>query len=437
MADPTVLEKIERDVAATQARILDYKMVTFTLAGKDYGIDIMSVKEIAKFANFTYVPNTAPFVRGVYNLRGDIISIIDLRLMFNLPVPQKTADTAENGLILRTESNVVGVIVDSIDKVVSISSEAIQPPHPIFGDINIKYISGVVEHDDRLYIILDADRVFVKGAEKADPSRVPAEIVDPRANDRVFQPEQVHESDRVGDFIEQELFTLKGFTVSPVNRLWFLNRLQEWKTKYEGAQITDAEAAQEFLTTFTSRNRERLWPAAYLDSIRSSMKEPDGTLINVWAPDCGAGYEAYSIACAMKRAFVHKQIKVWASDTDLMRISSAPNLVFTQSEIAEEYDEWIVQGKNGPTCSNDFKEMILFEYSDALHSTSLPKMHAVVMRDVLSFLDEQQQNRFFSLLEEMIRPEGILILGDNEQPVDSASWVEVDDTNLTIFRKRA
>ena len=49
MADPTVLEKIERDVAATQARILDYKMVTFTLAGKDYGIDIMSVKEIAKF----------------------------------------------------------------------------------------------------------------------------------------------------------------------------------------------------------------------------------------------------------------------------------------------------------------------------------------------------------------------------------------------------
>jgi len=225
MADPTVLEKIERDEAATQAKILDYKMVTFTLAGKDYGIDIMSVKEIAKFANFTYVPNTAPFVRGVYNLRGDIISIIDLRLMFNLPVPRKTVDTAENGLILRTESNVVGVIVDSIDKVVSISSEAIQPPHPIFGDINIKYINGVVEHDDRLYIILDANRVFIKGTEKVEPSRVPAETGDARANDRVLQPERVHESDRVGDFIEQELFTLKGFTVSPVNRVWFLNQL--------------------------------------------------------------------------------------------------------------------------------------------------------------------------------------------------------------------
>jgi len=60
----------------------DFKMVTFSLGGKDYGIDIMKVKEIAKFSQFTYVPNTPPFVRGVYNLRGEIISIIDLRLFF-------------------------------------------------------------------------------------------------------------------------------------------------------------------------------------------------------------------------------------------------------------------------------------------------------------------------------------------------------------------
>ena len=66
-----------------QQEIIDFKMVTFSLGGKDYGIDIMRVKEIAKFTQFTYVPNTAPFVRGVYNLRGDIISVIDLRLMFN------------------------------------------------------------------------------------------------------------------------------------------------------------------------------------------------------------------------------------------------------------------------------------------------------------------------------------------------------------------
>ena len=55
-------------------------MVTFSLGGKEYGIDIMNVKEIANASRFTYVPNAAPFVRGVYNLRGDIISVIDLRI---------------------------------------------------------------------------------------------------------------------------------------------------------------------------------------------------------------------------------------------------------------------------------------------------------------------------------------------------------------------
>jgi purine-binding chemotaxis protein CheW len=123
---------------------VDFKMVTFSLGGKDYGVDIMNVKEIAKADKFTFVPNAASFVRGVYNLRGDIIPIIDLRLFFHLPQDRK-ADGLENMLILRIEDRVYGTIVDKIDKVVGINTENIQPPHPIFGDINIKFISGVVE----------------------------------------------------------------------------------------------------------------------------------------------------------------------------------------------------------------------------------------------------------------------------------------------------
>ena len=70
---------------AIRADKVDFKMVTFSLAGKEYGVDIMSVKEIAKAARFTYVPNASTFVRGVYNLRGEIISVIDLRIFFHLP----------------------------------------------------------------------------------------------------------------------------------------------------------------------------------------------------------------------------------------------------------------------------------------------------------------------------------------------------------------
>ncbi len=77
----------ERNKAERNEKIdlIDFKMVTFSLGGKEYGIDIMKVKEISKAASFTYVPNSSPFVRGVYNLRGEIISIIDLRVMFNIP----------------------------------------------------------------------------------------------------------------------------------------------------------------------------------------------------------------------------------------------------------------------------------------------------------------------------------------------------------------
>ena len=69
--------------------VADYSMVAFSLAGKDYAIDIMKVKERAKAGNFTYVPNSLPFVLGVYNLRGDIIPVIDLRLFFNIDIPPR------------------------------------------------------------------------------------------------------------------------------------------------------------------------------------------------------------------------------------------------------------------------------------------------------------------------------------------------------------
>ena len=119
---------------------IDFKMVAFSLAGKDYAIDILKVKEIAKAGRFTYVPNTSPFVLGVYNLRGDIIPIIDLRLFFNIDVPERTENQIENMIIVTVEDQVFGVVVDAIDKVVGIQKSTIQPPHPLFGDISIKYI---------------------------------------------------------------------------------------------------------------------------------------------------------------------------------------------------------------------------------------------------------------------------------------------------------
>ena len=81
--------KAEASSAAGNPENSELKMITFTLADKDYGIDIMQVKEISRMMEFTYIPNAPFYVRGVYNLRGEIISVIDLRLLFHLPVPEK------------------------------------------------------------------------------------------------------------------------------------------------------------------------------------------------------------------------------------------------------------------------------------------------------------------------------------------------------------
>src|SRR5574344_2672994 len=164
-----------------KASVIDFKMVTFSLAGKDYAIDIMKVKEIVKAGRFTYVPNTMPFVLGVYNLRGEIIPIIDLRLFFNIEVPERQDNAIENMLIGTVGEQTLGVVVDAIDKVVGIQKSTIQPPHPLFGDINIKYIYGVVEANKRLYILLDIDRIF--GARNAEEEKEVVEQTESQIHD--------------------------------------------------------------------------------------------------------------------------------------------------------------------------------------------------------------------------------------------------------------
>lgn len=144
---------------------VDFKMVTFSISGKDYAIDIMYVKEIAKAGQFTYVPNTLPFVVGVYNLRGEIIPILDLRIFFNISDKKDEDSKLQNLLILNVNEQTFGVIVDNIDKVVGIQKSSIQPSHPLFADINIKYIAGVIENNKHLYILLDVERIFSKSKD--------------------------------------------------------------------------------------------------------------------------------------------------------------------------------------------------------------------------------------------------------------------------------
>ena len=437
-----------------QAEQVDFKMVTFSLGGKDYAVDIMTVKEIAKFGNFTYVPNTMHFVRGVYNLRGEIISVIDLRRMFGVPVEDEEKEL-ESGLIVRVDEHLIGVVVDSIDRVVGISSSQVQPPHPIFADINISYIRGVVEHEGRLYIILDVERIFAREEARGEkpafepaPPQGPAAGETPPVEAQRTAPTEEQEAppaqepaqgpteaatsgeSAVSDvgFIGEALAAFEVFYPSPINRDWLARRFEQWRAERSREereiQLRTAEDAQAFAAPFYSPYTEAFWGPEYVESVASILPADDETAgtVNVWNPGCGKGYETYSLAVLLRRTYPQKRIKIWAVDVDLLSISTAPNLVFPATSVPDYYKDYLVEGTNGFSFSEEIKEMILFEYHDVLHENQLPEMSIILSRDLLSVLPVEAQNRVVADFGEKLKPGGIVIPGAHERLDALSDW---------------
>jgi len=420
-----------------RAESVDFKIITFSLAGKDYGVDIMNVKEIAKADKFTFVPNAASFVRGVYNLRGDIIPIIDLRTFFHLPQDKKT-DGQENMLILRINDQVYGTIVDKIDKVVGINHESIQPPHPIFGDINIKYISGVVEKQGDLYIILDVVRIFAINKEENKGSGVAAADIfaSPGAKpaDAPAPVQQTAANDKTIDFIKESLSALKHFIVSPVNDIWLNRRFADWRTDRTDSdlQLRNAADAEEFLSTFASPCTNTFWDEDYASAVKSILPNVSSNAVQVWNFGCGKGYESYSFACILKSRYPDAHIKIWANDSDIMAISQAPNMVFDLQEVPEYCRPFMVQGKNGYSFNPEIKDAIVFEYHDVLNENPLPDLDIILARDILSYFPVADQNRLIDDFNEKVKDRGMVIVGKNEE-IFGTNWTAVSSDIISAF----
>ena len=444
--------------------LVDYKMVTFSLAGKDYAIDIMQVKEIAKTGRFTYVPNTLPFVLGVYNLRGEIIPIIDLRLFFNIDIPERKDNSVENMLIVSVGDQLFGVVVDVIDKVVGIQRSSIQPPHPLFGDINIKYIYGVVECHNRLYILLDIERIFgARGNEKDTTVSLESVYVNTSKNlvansapENASSQSQVKEdsvkkesskedsqdTNRIEQefkFIVEELQNLKKFFVSNINDEWVKARFDQWvKTKgIDNAQLQSESDAEEFLKPFWSSCNGTWWTKEYADEVYKLLPDNSAKQIVVWNPGCGKGYETYSLACILKKRYPDSRIRIYAQDVDLLNVSNAPLISVPASYASDWYEPYLTQKVNGEyTFTQEIKDIIMFEYHDCANSNSLPMVDIVFARDLLSLLPVESQTIVVSDFEEKLKGNGIIILGNNESLGKGSSWGEKTGGSLTSVNKQ-
>lgn len=135
------------------------QLVSFELDKEEYGVDVLSVREIIRLPAITKMPNTPNYVEGIINLRGTVVPIISLRRRFNLMDAE--LDRRSRILVMEAGGSLTGFIVDAVAEVIRISSSEIQPPPAVtFGNAAQECITGVVNHAERLLIVLDLNRLF-------------------------------------------------------------------------------------------------------------------------------------------------------------------------------------------------------------------------------------------------------------------------------------
>jgi purine-binding chemotaxis protein CheW len=134
------------------------KFLTFFLAGEEYGIAILKVHEIIGMLPITSVPRTPEFIRGVINLRGKVIPIVDLRLKFGMPAQNQTTETCI--IVVHVEGVEIGIVVDRVSEVSNIPDDSIEAVPSFGADVNTDYILGIGKTQGKVKILLDIDRVL-------------------------------------------------------------------------------------------------------------------------------------------------------------------------------------------------------------------------------------------------------------------------------------
>ena len=136
--------------------------LTFMLDGEVFAIDVQNVREVLDYTSITRVPRTPDFMRGVINLRGSVVPVIDMRLKFGMESTDDTVDTCVvvMEISLDGETTVIGALADSVKEVFDLDPAQIEPPPRIGTRLNTEFIRGMGKHEDQFIIILDIDRVF-------------------------------------------------------------------------------------------------------------------------------------------------------------------------------------------------------------------------------------------------------------------------------------
>ncbi len=145
--------------SSTDGNGLAQEYLTFTLGPEEYAMDILKVQEIRGYEKPTTIANAPEFLKGVINLRGHIVPIIDLRIKFMVGIADYTDNTVVIILILGTR--VVGIVVDSVSDVTMLKPDQIQPSPEFSATVDTKYIKGLGTVDEHMLIVVDIERLML------------------------------------------------------------------------------------------------------------------------------------------------------------------------------------------------------------------------------------------------------------------------------------
>jgi purine-binding chemotaxis protein CheW len=155
-----------------ETRIMAGKYLTFGLGNEEYGIDILKVQEIIRMQNITRVPRMPAYIRGVINLRGKIIPVIELRSRFGMDVVEDTKNTCIIVVKIQgtTQSIIMGIIIDAVKEVVNIEEDHVEQNLDFGASVNPEFLLGMGKVREKVVIMLDIDKVIseeeIKQAEE-------------------------------------------------------------------------------------------------------------------------------------------------------------------------------------------------------------------------------------------------------------------------------
>ena len=156
-------EELDLEVASAEEENLlsersVIQLVSFVLEEVEYGINILAVHEIMRFPEMTRLPNTPNFIKGVINLRGNIIPVIDMRKRFGMPEAEDTELTRI--IVVETGEKLIGLLVDNVHQVVRLPETSIDSPSGLLEGVSEEYIMGIGRLRDRLIVILNLHNIL-------------------------------------------------------------------------------------------------------------------------------------------------------------------------------------------------------------------------------------------------------------------------------------